>query len=497
MPEPEKTSYGALGVASILGFLILPVWAASVATLANLAGSDAAGNALGQAYAAIEVIILWLLLFILAIVAAMKGTMPPPAKFAAFILIPVSGFVVMLALDLLSKLYIAPHLLPLVIPVLVPPLIVAFCFWALMPPMHARVPARLAGGIVWGAVLVLCLSIWPMSEMRESALDKESAIRAKYDADFASLPANSPLWDLTPFLSTRNDTKRTEVLERIRKLDKRQSEAELMLDRGDFPLLYLGSFDLDPTPALCGKARSLLRKRVEPLVLKSPNSKPYADIAGPVADAVAAMNWLVGYECSCDAESLAWESMAKNYRDTNFDVYRLAEIRDPKNLGRIVREHPERFSMLTPKAHLKAWLRFAEEINLREQALAGARKLDHRTADAVEMLRESDHEARTVMQYLPALDLAATPQLCAAGQKAIHDQLARVYRPRADDPRPYSELLDRLGLGEQLPALKWLASHGCDAEAELSEAETLVRSYQDSPARAAMLASLAQLRRKP
>lgn len=497
MPEPEKTSYGALGVASILGFLILPVWAASVATLANLAGSDAAGNALGQAYAAIEVIILWLLLFILAIVAAMKGTMPPPAKFAAFILIPVSGFVVMLALDLLSKPYIAPHLLPLVIPALVPPLIVAFCFWALMPPMHARVPARLAGGIVWGAVLAFCLSIWPMSEMRESALDKESAIRAKYDADFASLPANSPLWDLTPFLSTRNDTKRAEVLERIRKLDKRQSEAELMLDRGDFPLLYLGSFDLDPTPALCGKARSLLRKRVEPLVLKSPNSKPYADIAGPVADAVAAMNWLVGYECSCDAESLAWESMAKNYRDTNFDVYRLAEIRDPKNLGRIVCEHPERFSMLTPRAHLKAWLRFAGEKNLREQALAGARKLDHRIADAVEMLRESDHEARTVMQYLPALDLAATPQLCAAGQKAIHDQLDRVYRPRADDPRPYSELLDRLGLGEQLPALKWLASHGCDAGAELSEAETLVRSYQDSPARAAMLASLAQLRRKP
>lgn len=497
MPEPEKTSYGALGVSSILGFLILPVWAASVATLANLAGSDAAGNALGQAYAAIEVIILWLLLFILAVVAAMKGTMPAPAKFAAFILIPVSGFVVMLALDLLSKPYTAPHLLPLVIPVLVPPLIVAFCFWALMPPMHARVPARLAGGIVWGAVLVLCLSIWPMSEMRESALDKESAMRAKYDADFASLPANSPLWDLAPFLSTRNDTKRAEVLERIRKLDKRQSEAELMLDRGDFPLLYLGSFDLDPTPALCGKARSLLRKRVEPLVLKSPNSKPYADIAGPVADAVAAMNWLVGYECSCDAESLAWESMAKNYRDTNFDVYRLAEIRDPKNLGRIVREHPERFSMLTPKAHLKAWLRFAEEKNLREQALAGARKLDHRTADAIEMLRESDHEARTVMQYLPALDLAATPQLCAAGQKAIHDQLARVYRPRADDPRPYSELLDRLGLGEQLPALKWLASHGCDAESELSEAEMLVRSYQDSPARAAMLASLAQLRRKP
>jgi hypothetical protein len=58
-------------------------------------------------------------------------------------------------------------------------------------------------------------------------------------------------------------------------------------------------------------------------------------------------------------------------------------------------------------------------------------------------------------------------------------------------------LLGRLGKGEQLTALKWLASHGCDAEAELSEAEALVRAYQDSSDRAAMLATLAQLRRKP
>jgi hypothetical protein len=48
-----------------------------------------------------------------------------------------------------------------------------------------------------------------------------------------------------------------------------------------------------------------------------------------------------------------------------------------------------------------------------------------------------------------------------------------------------------------LTALKWLAGHGCNAEAELSEAEDVVRTYQDSPDRAAMLASLAQLRRKP
>jgi hypothetical protein len=190
----------------------------------------------------------------------------------------------------------------------------------------------------------------------------------------------------TPFLARCDETKRNAVLERIRHLDRRQNDAEIMLDRGDFPLLYLGSFDLDPTPTLCDKARNLLQRRVQPLVPKSPSSRPYADIAEEVAGAVAAMNWLVGYDCSCDAESLAWETMAKAYRDPNFDVVRLAEIPDPRSLGRVLHEHPARFSMLTSEAHLKAWLKFADDKALREQALAGARKLDHRTSDAVEML---------------------------------------------------------------------------------------------------------------
>ncbi len=50
------------------------------------------------------------------------------------------------------------------------------------------------------------------------------------------------------------------------------------------------------------------------------------------------MDWLVDYGCSCDAESLAWETMAKAYRDMNFDVVSLRELRDPKWFGRASRE---------------------------------------------------------------------------------------------------------------------------------------------------------------
>jgi len=79
----------------------------------------------------------------------------------------------------------------------------------------------------------------------------------------ARVPANAPLWDWTPFLDTQDSTRRAKVLDSIRSIDQRQAQAEAMLDRGDFPIGHLGSFDLDPTPALCEKARSLLRRPVE------------------------------------------------------------------------------------------------------------------------------------------------------------------------------------------------------------------------------------------
>jgi hypothetical protein len=332
--------------------------------------------------------------------------------------------------------------------------------------------------------------------MRKAVNDRETARLEKYDADLARVPANAPLWEWTPFLDTRDDTKRAKVLDSIRGLDQRQAQAETMLDRGDFPIQYLGFFDLDPTPALCDKARNLLRQQVAPLVLKTPNSKPYSDVAVQVSDAVAGMDWLVGYDCSCDAESAAWESMAKGYRDTNFDVYRLAELRNPKELGRTLRERPERFSMLGPKSHLKGWLKFADDKDLQEQALAGARALDHRTTDAVDIfVNKYDDESKwKLLRYLTALDLEATMPLCANALSQLHGQFVKVYRPGPnDEPRPYSELLERLGNGEQLPDLIWLAGHGCAAEPELGEAVALVNAYQDSPGRAEMLATLTRL----
>ena len=117
-------------------------------------------------------------------------------------------------------------------------------------------------------------------------------------------------------------------------------------------------------------------------------------------------------------------------------------------------------------------------------------KIDHRTPDVVEVLGEDEYTALTLLRYLPGLDVVSTAPLRDAAQKGCTANSRKSIAPE-DDPRPYQELLLRLGDGVQFPALKWLPEHACGAETELGEADTLLRAYQDSSDRAAMLATLA------
>jgi hypothetical protein len=369
-------------------------------------------------------------------------------------------------------------------------LVLLFCAWAIVPAARRSVPSWFVAATVWSATLLLSTTIWPFQQIRDSVVHQEIAEQANWAADFSKLPRDAPLWDWTPFLDTPNEDRQAAVIQGIQYLPRRQDEAETMLDRGDFPLLYLRRFDLTPDQTICDKTRALLRRQVAPLMPLPGQTKPYAVIRRQVISAVAAMQWLVGYGCGCDAESEQWEAMATAYRDPEYEVYDLKRVRDPRELGRVLREHPARFSMLSPKSHLKGWLSFVGDKDLHDQALAGARSVETRAADAVEILGGSEYDAWDLLVYLPDLDLRATPELCAAALREAHRELAAIYRPTDTDPRPYRELLDRMGTGKPLEALIWLTSHGCETSTETAEAETLLRAYQDSPNRAAMLRQL-------
>jgi len=494
MPTTENVSRGALGGAIALSLAIALLWAIALAALSHLSGSDAAGNALGQAFAAIDLFVLWALLAILTLVAAISGAMPPIGKLAAVILLPATGVAVFVAQKLLTESQITPYLWPLVVPAVVPPLVIAFALWSLIPDLRRALPASIMVGLFIAGLAGVCVALGPMMQARNIEIARQDAEAEKVERAYASLPADATLQDLLPFLETRNAQREDEVLDRIRARPQRQSEAEAMLARGDFPLKFLGRIELMPTPGLCDKARAELRQRVASLVIEKQDSRPYADIADDVGAALSAMNWLVGYGCSCDDESLAWEQMANRYKDTNFDVVELKELRDPKALGLVLREDPEKFAMLSEQSHLKTWLKFADQDELRAKALVGARNLDHRNADAIDMLKSDEFTAWTALRYLPQLDLERTPELCTAALAQVHRELNEIYRATPDDPRPYQELEERMGTGEPLVALIWLARHGCPAGDQLGEAEELVRTYQDSPERAAMLATLGELK---
>jgi hypothetical protein len=474
-PSPAGLGIGiGLSVATLLG------WVLAVATLADLAGSDAAGNGLAQAFGLVEVVVVWLLLAALTALAAVKGSVSPVHRIAAAALVPASGVAALLALQLLSSPAVAPYRWPLLVPAAVPPLVVAFALWTLAPAAQRVAPAGRVGNVAWGATLLLCMSMLPMWQVRQNHLERAARADAAIDAALARLPDDAPLWEWTRFLDPRDATVRDGVLEKIRRLGRRQADAEQMLARGDFPLRELGSFDLEPTAPLCERARALLLARVRPLVLTAPRSKPYAAIAGQVEDALSAMTWLVDDNCACDAESRAWEAMVSGYVGA-LHVRDLMELRDPKRLGRALREDPAHIEMVASDAHLEAWLKFSDDPATSERALAGARGVAHRTDDAVALLQRDEFEGRLVLEHLAALDLDPTPALCQAAGASLDRQVKGIFRPPPGDRRPYDELLGRLGRGGHLAALAWLTSHGCDTGTLAAEVASLIEAYQPSP----------------
>src|SRR4030081_1059323 len=108
-PPAARPSDGAIAASIVLSVVIGLLWMLQLATVTSLGNSDAAGNAIGEAYAAIQIIALWSLLTIMAILASIKGAAPKPAMAATLVIVPASGFVAMAAADLLARAHLSPH----------------------------------------------------------------------------------------------------------------------------------------------------------------------------------------------------------------------------------------------------------------------------------------------------------------------------------------------------------------------------------------------------
>jgi hypothetical protein len=316
----------------ILLVMVLLLWAAMVSTVATPNVSDPAGNGLAQAFGAMYTVALWILLAILAIRVGLRGAMPMWALVAAFILVPASGAAALAAGDLLKDLKVLPVRWIVVVPIAAPLLIAGYSIWSIVPALRAALPANVAGAVVWGTVLVLSIAPWPLIPRRAAAVAEFNArwqmATAENRARFAAVRDDTPLWEWTPFLASGNEFEGA-ALERIHRLTRAQADAEIMLERGDFPLRMLRSMELEPTAALCEKALGMLARRTTALRLTATASQPYTKIAEEVEGGVDAMQWLAKNHCDCKAEAGALLTVASAYNQPGgWDMVCLRKLRD-------------------------------------------------------------------------------------------------------------------------------------------------------------------------
>jgi hypothetical protein len=300
--------------------------------ITTMHSSDAAGNGLTQSFAFLTTIALWICLSALLIVAAFKGAIPPWVSLAAFVLVPAAAAGALGAVNLMMDTFYKSKW-PVLVPALLPLLIIAFALWVLFPTLHARIPPVVTSLGIWVPVLVLSLAPWPAVAYRKTHREADLAQAAAEDranepkrieaerqqnlALFKQLTPESPLRDWLAFRLPSNEL-RDQALEGIRKLPRRQADAELMLRQGldyfwdDWPQL-----NLEPSPIVCQSGRKFLRERIEDLKPRNPADPPnFSYMVDRIDPYLATVKWFAEHHCGCEAELAALEDVVRMYPDS-------------------------------------------------------------------------------------------------------------------------------------------------------------------------------------
>jgi hypothetical protein len=145
----------------------------------------------------------------------------------------------------------------------------------------------------------------------------------------------------------------------------------------------------------------------------------------------------------------------------------------------------EAFAKLGPDSSLRDYLLYLPGGDSRSRdALAGARKVKSRQADAVALLNAGRLEALT---DLFRLDLLPAPELCQAYDNALANAASQVTKARSD------YLSIAIDLEQQLPNIKWLVAGGCNLDGSLGLLAGHVRAVSDSQRMATFARTLSGL----
>jgi hypothetical protein len=319
-------------MAGILLLLVsLVLYAAALGMIASMHTSDAAGNASTQGFAFLTTSALWIFLCALLIVAGVNSQLPRWAVVVEFILVPSCAASALASVNLLMDTFYKSKW-PVIVPALAPLLLMAFAIWALFPALRRSVPTVPANVFVWGSILLLSLLPWPAVVYRKSHLadDLERAAkeheanepkrieeeRQRNLAGFRQLTPDSLLQDWLSFRSPSNEL-REQAFECIRKLPRRQADAELMMQQGlDYFWEDVPEMNLEVSSIVCASAHKFLRERAKELQPLYPADPPrFANMVGRIGPYLPTIKWLFEHQCDCTAEVDAIKSTVAIYAD--------------------------------------------------------------------------------------------------------------------------------------------------------------------------------------
>ena len=155
------------------------------------------------------------------------------------------------------------------------------------------------------------------AEYKANEPKRLEAERQQNLAEFSKLTPDSPLKDWLVFRYSSNEL-REQALEGIRKLPRRQIDAESMLQQGldyfweDFPEL-----GLQASPIVCQRARKFILAKVQDIQPPHPEAPPkFIYMADRIEPYLPTMKWLVDHQCECDDELAALERVVRMYPES-------------------------------------------------------------------------------------------------------------------------------------------------------------------------------------
>jgi hypothetical protein len=306
----------------------LMLYAVTTATVLDSRSSDAAGNALSQAFAAISGGLLWIAIAVLLVMARARGAMARWALWALFVLVPVSVVAYFLAVGGFQPGGGPANGVVFGLPLLP----VLFAVWARFSGLRDTMrPAGASSGLL---VLMAVLSFGmiaigldgelpnPKAPEDRAAAEKarlEQEAKARRDqherdsAAFARLGPDSRIADYLPFLHNRAFA--DQAMQGIQKVKTRQVDAIALLEQRPLPeLTELWQWNLLGTREMCeAYANAFLRaaNRIDK------SRSDYLSAAMDLEWQMPNLKWIVGSKCDLSGPLERAESNIKAVADSD------------------------------------------------------------------------------------------------------------------------------------------------------------------------------------